>query len=207
MQAQTRQAFQLRAAPLDTLGQKALCCGQHRVGLRFGADAPQQALGLQACAAAGAAGRVAAVLGQQHPDVHLVGLGLQVHKKAVYAVPLLVPLAGPTRCAFDHPFLLRGRELVPGGVARNTGGLGVAHQIVLAFFPRGGLNRLDRTGAQRQFVVRNHQPVIHPHHPPETTAHLARTHRRVEGKHGRNRLLVAQVAGRAMQSRRKTPSR
>ncbi len=68
-------------------GRKRCAGGQHRVGVGLAAEAPQQRLGLQPRAAAGRAGRVAAVLRQQHADVHLVGLGLQVLEEAAHAVP------------------------------------------------------------------------------------------------------------------------
>ncbi len=90
----------LQATPV---GMKRCCRGQHRIGLRLAANAPQQAFGLQARAGAGGAFRVAAVLGQQHADVHLVGLGLQVLEEAPDAVPLLVPLALPSRASLRSP--------------------------------------------------------------------------------------------------------
>jgi energy-coupling factor transporter ATP-binding protein EcfA2 len=76
VQAQARQGLQLLARPLHPVRHKTFFRRQHRVGLCPGADAPEQAFGLEARTAADATGRVAAVLGQQHPDVHLVGLGL-----------------------------------------------------------------------------------------------------------------------------------
>ncbi|HAU57431.1 MAG TPA: hypothetical protein DCW87_07655, partial [Comamonadaceae bacterium] len=77
MQAQARQRFELGAAPLRSLGQEAQAGVEHGVGVLLAADAPQQALGLEARTRAHRAGRVAAVLGQQHADVHLVGLAFE----------------------------------------------------------------------------------------------------------------------------------
>src|SRR5256885_16158942 len=65
------------------------------------------------------------------PNVHLVGLALQVFEEALDAVPGLGPLAIPVGRAVQHPAFLRVGELGPGRVARNAFGLGVAHQVVL----------------------------------------------------------------------------
>ena len=169
------QRFKLGAAPRHALRQETLGRGQHGVGIRFGAQAPEQGVGLEACAAAVTARGVAAVLGEQHADVHLVGLALQVSEEAANAVPLLVPLAFfPIRLAFDHPGTLLGRELVPRRVTRDAGGAGVFQQIVLALFPGGGLNRFDGAVAQRLALIWDHQPPIDANHPAKTPAGVTR---------------------------------
>jgi len=147
-------------------GMKRLAGRQHRIGLRLGANAPQQTLGLQPRPATGAARRVAAVLGQQHADVHLVGLGLQVLKEAVARRTS----AGSTcRSSSGEPLMTQcccsACELVPGRVARDAGGLGVAHQVVLALLPGGCLHGLDGTGAQGELVVGDDQ-ASSPRRPP-----------------------------------------
>ena len=76
MQAQAGHGFELRACPLNALRHEAFGRRQHGIGMLFGADAPQQAVGLQTRARTRATRRVASVLGQQHPNVHLVGLAL-----------------------------------------------------------------------------------------------------------------------------------
>ena len=101
--------------------------------------------------------------------------------------------------------LLLGRELVPGGVSRNAGGLGMAHQVVLAFLPGWGLHRLDRAGTQGELVVGNHQAVVHADHAAEAPAGLASTDGRVEREDRGDRIGVAQVAVGAVQSRREAP--
>jgi hypothetical protein len=52
VQAQAGQGFELRARPLHALGMKRWR-GQHRIGALLAANAPQQAFGLEARAAAG----------------------------------------------------------------------------------------------------------------------------------------------------------
>ena len=148
MQAQAGQGLQLLPCPLNALGQKTFAGFRHGVRIVLAADTPQQALGLQARAGTGRARRVAAVLGQQHPDMHLVGLGLQVLEEAFDAEPVLVPLAVPVGRAVDNPVLVLGLELVPGRVARNAGVLGMAHQVVLGFLPGRSLHWFDGTRAQ-----------------------------------------------------------
>ena len=205
VQAQARQRFQLRAGPGHALGHKAFFRRQHGIGLFLVSNAPEQTFRLQPRTATSATGRVAAVLGQQHPDVHLVGLGLQVLEEAIDAEPVLVPLAVPVRRALDHPILLLGRELVPGRVARDACGLGVAHQVVLAFCPSGGLNRLDGAGAQGQLVVGDDQAVVHAHHAAKAAALLTGAHGGVERKHRSDRVGVAQIAHGAVQAGGEAP--
>ena len=174
VQAQARQGFKLRARPCHTRGHEALRRIKHSIRVFLASNTPEQALSFQARTATGAAGRVAAVLGQQHPDVHLVGLALQIFKETLDAKPVLVPLAVPVGRAVDDPGLLLRRELVPRGVSGNARSLGVAHQIVLRLFPGWGLHGFDGTGTQGHFDIRNHQPVIDPDDAPKTTADLAR---------------------------------
>ncbi len=182
MQAQAGHGLKLGACPLHAHWHKALCGHKYRVGGGFSAKPPQQGLQLQACAAAGTTRRVAAVLGQQHADVHLVRLALQIFKKTLDAKPVLAPLAVPVGRAIDDPGLLIGRQLVPGRVARYACGFGVAHQIVLCFFPGWGLHDLDSAGAQRELVVRDHQAVVNPNHAAKAFAFFTRAHGRVERK-------------------------
>ena len=200
MQAQARQGFQLCPRPTHALRHEALRWRQHGVGIFQSADAPNQTVRLQARAAAIAARGVAAVFGQQHADVHLVRLGFQVLKKTLDAVPLLVPFSRPVGRTLNHPMLLLGGELVPSGIARNAGGFGVAHQVVLAFFPCRCLDGFDDPGAEREFVVRNHQAIVHANHPAKAPAGVASPQRGIEREHRRQRLGVAQIALRAMQS-------
>ena len=180
--------------------------GRHRaIGIRLRAQAPQQRLGLEPRAAADMAGRVAAVLGQEHTDVHLVGLRLEVLEEALDAVPLLVPLAGPVGRAVDHPVALCLGECHPGGVTRNAGLAGVLHQVVLAFLPGRCLQGLDGTVAQRLARVGNHQPVVDADHPAEAAAGVAGTVGGVEAEQRRLRIGIADVAVRAVQAGGKTP--
>ena len=95
VQTQTRQAFQLRPAPAHTQWHEAFSVRHGGFGTGHAANAPQQAVGLQTCAATVATRRVTAVLGQQDAYVHLVGLGFKVFKEALDAIPLLVPFAIP----------------------------------------------------------------------------------------------------------------
>ncbi len=81
----------------------------------------------------------------------------------------------------------------------------MAHEVVLRFFPGGGLDGLDRTGAQRELVVGNDQAVVHADHAAEAPAGVAGAHGGVEREHGRDGLGVAQVALGAMQAGGEAP--
>ena len=200
VQAQSGQALQLLARPGHAGWQEALRRRQHRIGLGLLAQAPEQRFQLEPRAAAGAAGRVAAVLRQEHADVHLVGLALEVLEEAADAVPVRLPVAVPVRRAVDDPGLLRRAHLVPCGVARDAGVAGAAHQVGLALGPGRRLQRLDRAAAQRLAPVRNHQPEVHADHPPEAAAGLAGAVGRVEREHRRLRMAVAAVGLGAVQA-------
>ena len=176
VQIQTRQGFELRLAPLHTHGHEALGRRQHVIGSGFTAHAPQQRLQGQACATAGVTRGVAAVFGQQHPDVHFVGFAFQISKKALDAEPVLAPLTIPVGRAVNHPGLLRRSQLAPGRIARNASGFGMAEQVVLRFFPCRSLQGFDSAGAQSQLVIRNHQAIVHPNHPAKTLAHRTSAH-------------------------------
>ena len=211
VQGQTRQGVELRARPGHTHGQEAAVAvfggGQHRIRIGLRAQPPQQCLELQARTTAVAAGRVAAVLGQEHADVHLVGLALQVAEEAAHAVPLLVPVALPARVALDHPVALRQRELAPGRVARNAGIARVLHQVVLAFLPGGGLQGLDGAIAQGLAVVGDDKAEIHADDAAEAAACLAGTESGVEAEQRRLRVGIAQVALGAVQAGGVAPDR
>ena len=181
MQAKARQCFKLLACPFSAYWQKSFGGGQRHVGIVFVAHAPNQRLGFEPRRAAHMAGRVAAVLTQQHTNVHLVRLGFQILKKAPHTVPHLAPLAVfVARVAVDHPVLLVWGELVPRGVARNTRGFSVAHQIVLALLPRGSLHGLDSARTQGELFVGNHQTIIHANDPTKPPARGASAIGRVE---------------------------
>ncbi len=205
MQAQAGQGFELLARPARAHRHGSLRGRQHGVGIGLAAQPPQQRFELEPRAAAGFARRVASVLGQEHADVHLVGLALEVLEEAPDAVPLLVPVALPVRRALDHPIALRLGELAPRGVARNAGLAAVAQQVVLAFLPGRGLQGLDGARAQGLAMVGDHQPPVHADHAAEAAAGLAGAEGGVEGEHRGLRMAVAQVAVGAVQARGKAP--
>ena len=155
MQTKAGQCLELCASPFDAGGHEAFFFGEYRVGVFATANAPEQAVCFKARATAGAAWCVASVFGQEHANVHLVGFAFEVGKKTLNAKPLLVPFAVPVGRALQHPVLLLGREFEPGRVARNACGFGMAHQIILRFFPCRRLNGFDGAGAQCEFFVGN----------------------------------------------------
>ena len=79
------------------------------------AHAPVEGRRLEAGAAAVRAGSVGAVLREQHPDVHLVALGLEPVEEAAHPVPHLL---APSAFALDHPAAVARRQASPGAVDR-----------------------------------------------------------------------------------------
>src|SRR5213078_3800097 len=79
---------------------------EHALAVFACSQPPEQRIGLEPRAAACSAARVAAVLRQQYPDVHLVRLGLEPGEEPFDAVPSPRPGALPALplgLAFQHP--------------------------------------------------------------------------------------------------------
>ena len=167
-------------------------------------EAPEKRLGLEAGPAAGRADRVAAVLREQHPHVHLVGLALEPGEEAPDAVPDPVfPLA----LALQHPAALLGGEVPPGHVGAHPPAAGEAHQVVLALPVALGLPGAHRPAGERAGRVGDDQFRVDAEGAPEAPAGLAGPEGRVEGEEARHRVPVAQVAVRAVQVAGEAPGR
>ena len=205
MQAQARQCFELLAGPFHAFGHETFFFGQCGVGVFSTANAPNEAVGFKSGTPTRTTFGVAAVFRQEHTDVHLVGFAFKVAKEAVHAIPLLVPFAVPIGRAFDHPLLLLGGQLEPWGIARNARSFGVAHQVVLRFFPCWCLNGLDGASSKGELVVGNDQTQIDTNDTPKTPTCFASPHRRVEREHRRQWLGIPQITFRTMQPRRESP--
>ncbi len=202
VQAQARERGQLVEAPLRAARGIAPLGGEHRVGLGLGAHAPEHGLGLEARAVAVRAGRVGAVLREQHADVHLVGLRLQPLEEARHAVPVrlagLVP-AHPALVAVDHPAAVLRREVAPRDVERHAVALRVLHDVVLALVEALRLEGLHRALAEGLRLVRDHQAVVHADHAPEAAALVARADGGVEGEARGGGVGIVDVAVGAVQ--------
>ena len=88
------------------------------LGVRDVAHPPVQRGRLQACSAAFRTRRVGAVFREQHPDVHLVALGLEPVEEAAHPVPRSRSPA-PGAFALDHPAAMPRRQASPGAVHRH----------------------------------------------------------------------------------------
>jgi hypothetical protein len=207
VQVQPGQRFERGARQGGAVRGEAPGRWQHRIGVGLGTDAPQQRRELQARTFAVRAGGVAAVLRQQHPDVHLVGLALQVLEEAADAVPLLLPVALPGRVAFEHPLAVFGAHLRPGQVARDAGVARVLDEVGLALGPGRCLQRLDGAAAQGLLGIGDDQAPVHPDDPAEAAAGRAGPGRRVEREHAGLRRGIAAVAVGAMQAAGEAPQR
>jgi hypothetical protein len=130
-------------------GMKRLCRRQHGIGLALRADAPQQALGLQARAAAGrrtacscgtwTAARGCASCRPCSPGTRRSG---RTPYHCWFHLPFQLGEPSITQCCCASVSLYQG--VSRGMPAR----FGVAHQVVLAFLPGRRLHGLDRAGAQ-----------------------------------------------------------
>ncbi len=88
VQAQAGQGRQLLRRPVCVRRQET---GDARNRAAILPQAPQRGIGLETRTLAMRAGRVAAVFGQQHPHMHLVGTRFQPVEEALRAVPLVLP--------------------------------------------------------------------------------------------------------------------
>ncbi len=168
---------------------------ERRVRFAAAAETPQQVFRFEPGAATIGAGIVAAVLGQQHADVHLVALAFEPGEETLRAVPhTVVPIA----LAFDDPASLRFVQLAPGHVDGDAGAAGEAHQVVLHFAVALRLPGFDRPLGQALVLVRDDQAIVDPDDPAESAAGFAGADRGVEGKVIRCRLGVVDIAGRAV---------
>src|SRR5690606_21562638 len=158
VQTDARKLLKLRRRPLRALRCEALARAQHGGGVLARSKPEEQRVGLQPGALADRAGRVGAVLREQHADVHLVRLGLQPGEEATHAVPLLV---FPAPFALEHPAALLLRELRPRGVERNPTLACVTDQIVLTLTIRLRLPRSNGALPEGLAHIRDDQPEIH----------------------------------------------
>ena len=168
------------------------------------AEAPEQGLRPQTRAAAGLAGAVGAVFREQHPDVHLVGLGLEPREVAAHAVP---DILRPLPLAVDHPAALLLGQVAPRHVERDAALLAEAREVGLALARDAALPGADRAAAQRERLVRHHEAQVDADRAAEAPAGRAGADRRIEGEEIRRRVRVVPVAVRAVQVRREAPRR
>ena len=134
-------------APLHALRPEPRPPAERGLGERMAADPPQQAVGAQARAVAGIAGRVGAIAREQHAHVHLVGARFEPIEIALDAVPVALL---PGSLAVDHPLAFRLGQFAPGPVQVDAALLRMLLQILLAFLvglglpgPHGALRASD----------------------------------------------------------------
>ncbi len=168
------------------------------------AESPEQGLRLQPRAVTGLAGAVGAVFREQHPDVHLVGLGLEPREVAAHAVP---DILRPLPLAVDHPAALLVGQVAPRHVERDAAPFPEAHEVGLALARDAALPGADRAAAQRERLVRYHQAQVDADRPAEAPAARTRADRRIEGKETRGRVRVVPVAVGAVQVGREASRR
>ena len=163
----------------------------HREAEQLGQVAPAQAhaqrVGLQARAAAVGAGVVAAVAGEQHAHVHLVGAPLEPLEELVEAAP--APFATPPD---PLPRLLG--ELAPGHVERHAAPPAGLEQRRVVLLVRGRVPRRERALAQRLAGIGDDPLAVDADDAAEAAAGRAGAERRVEGEQRRGRAPRLQAA-------------
>ena len=170
---------------------------QHQILDGFAPDAPEQGVRLETGAVARRARRVAAVLGQHDPHVHLVRLGFEPGEKALNPVPLRLPgllAAFPLRITLQHPVPVLGRQVLPRRIDRDVQAPRELDHLILAFLETRGLPGLDGAFVKRAVFIRDHQAVVDPDHASKAAARFARAQRGVKGKRAGQRLCVADIA-------------
>ena len=189
-----RQAVDKAANPVHRQG--------HELMHRQIAEAPQQGLGLEPRTVAGRALGVAAVARQQHPDVHLVGLGLEPLEEMAHPVPLARPggfPALPGRVAFQHPVAVFLGQVAEWHVHCHAVLGGHLGHVELALAVALGLPGLDRALGEGLRFVRNDESKVDTDDAAETAAGVAGADRRIEGEEARRGFGVMNVAVGAVQ--------
>ncbi len=169
---------------------------EHATRVLLRAQPPQQRVGLEPRARAGRAGRVGAIAGEQHADVHLVALRFQPVEEAAHPVPLAV-LPGPL--ALQHPRALLPGQFPPRHIHGDATLPGEAHQVRLALPVGLRLERLDGAAAQALRFVGNDQAVVDADGAAEAAAGLAGADGGIEREVAWRRFLVMDVAVGAVQ--------
>src|SRR6185295_11489255 len=188
--------------PLHALRAKALRRRPHGQGIGSGTQSPQQCFRAQPGTAALRARRVRPILRQQHADVHLVAARLEPCEETLRAIPdLLVPRA----LAVDDPASLLIGELAPWPLDRDAALARKLQEVVLALIVRRCLPGPDRAALEGLRLIRNDQAVVNADGAAESAALLAGSEGRIERKDVRCRILVVDVAIRAVQFTRKSP--
>src|SRR2546426_2169377 len=180
MHGQSGQPREGSAVELDAARAETQLRLEHAFAVVAGSQPPQQRIGFEPCAAASSAGRIRAVLRQQHPDVHLVRLGLEPREEPLDAVPGPRPGALPALplgLAFHHPSPVRFVEVAPRYLERDAALFRVLHELVLTLAKARALPRLDRACAKRLRGIGNDEPVVAADHAAEAGAGLGRRKR------------------------------
>src|SRR5213593_3761731 len=202
MYGQSGQPREGSAVELDAAWAETQPRLEHAFAVVAGSQPPQQRIGFEPRAAASSAGRVRAVLRQQHPDVHLVRLGLEPGEEPLDAVPGPRPGALPALplgLAFQHPSPVRLAQVTPRYLERDAALFRVFHELVLTLAKARALPRLDRARAKRLRSIGNDEPVVDADHAAEAAAGLARAKRGVGREEAGRRVAVADIAIRAVQ--------
>jgi hypothetical protein len=125
---------------------------------------PAEGLWLEACAAAGGAGFVAAVAGEVNADVHFVGFGFEPLEEAVDAIPEAFAPGGvgveAVGFAVKDGVLVFWAEVFPGDVGGDFEAFAGVEEVALAFLAGFGLPGFDGAVSKGEVVVGDDEVVI-----------------------------------------------
>ena len=160
---------------------------------------PAEGFGLEAQAAAGRAGVVGAVAGEEDAHVHLVGALLEPAEEALHAIPILRPglavFLAVAGFAVDHEALLLGRERGERDVGRDFLLLGENVEVFFGLAVDFALPALDGAVVEGEGLVGDGEAVVDVDHAAEAAALRAGAEGGVERKE-RGRGGAERAAGR-----------
>ena len=180
------------------LGHRARSAAGRRASRYFAAlrEPPVEGLRLQPGAAAALAPEVAAVAGEEDPDVHPVALALEPGEVAAHPEPAAV---APPAVTLDDPLALLRPEAAPRHVVRHSDPLRLLEQVALVGQVGLRLERLDRSFAQGQALVGDDEVVVDAHLAPESPAGVAGPDRGVEREEVGDRVAPGDAATRTFE--------
>ena len=159
-------------------------------------EPPVERLRLQPGAAAPLARKVAAVAGEEDPDVHPVALALEPGEVAAHPEPMSV---APPAVPLDDPLALLRPEVAPRHVVRHSDPLRLLEEVALVRKVGLRLERLDRPLPQGQALVGDDEVVVDAHLASEPPAGFAGADGGVEREEVGDRVAPGDVATRTFE--------
>ena len=167
----------------------------------------KERIGVKPFALAVGALPIGPISGEQDADMHLVGVAFEPLEIAFYAIPGMGPFLAVltvSRFAVHDPPLVFWGQAIERNVQRNALALGHANHVGLTFRAHAGLPRADGTFVEGFAPVRDGQEWVDGDDATESFTGWAGTEGMIEGKEGRGRFPVIDVATGAMETTAKS---